>query len=167
MQFREVEEKQFAYGKSLEMIREDLQEKDWEPGAYYCSYPSFMDCSSLLARNGNKAVFLLCILEERGEEPEAAKKRAMWLGKSIQECLRREDIYTRYSRNQYLALLMETEPEDVEPILSRITLMYESLSGSRRKELHYEMRNLNLRQDPGSSMAERTTAAGGAAGCKW
>lgn len=165
---RKVEEKLFGYTKSLEMIREDLQEKDSEPGAYYCSYPSFMDCSSLLVRNGKKAVLLLCTLENDGEGTKGTAgvieitignkegkgqgerrerkniqykpkdKRALWLRQSIQEGLRREDIYTRYSQSQYLALLMGAEPEDVEPILSRITQQYEKLSGSCGRELRFE-----------------------------
>lgn len=73
-QFQKVEKKLFGYAKSLELIQKDLQEEGREPGAYYCSYPSFLDCSSLLVRNGKKAVLVMCTLEEAGKGPEETRE---------------------------------------------------------------------------------------------
>lgn len=152
---QEMEDKLFGYSKSLERIREDLQEEQREPGAYFCSYPSFIDCSCLFMRNGKKAFFLMCTLAD-GEEmtEEAREKKAGYLYQSIQECLRQEDIYTRYSKWQYLALLMGTDTGNAYQITCRIDQRYQELNKSRSPEIRYEI------TDPGHCRGESESPDG-------
>ena len=160
-----TERKLFGYAKSLEGIQKSLQEEEREPGAYYCSYPSFLDCSILLARNGKKTVLLMCTLEDaEAEEARTEGACGKHLSRSIQECLRRVDIYTRYSSRQYLALLMETDQENIPPVLSRITRRYRELSGNSSLEIRYEISaSEEFWRELASSSAGRFAAARGSA----
>lgn len=147
---REMEHKLFGYSKSLELIGQELKEHR-KPGAYYCSFPSFLDSSRVMTRimerTGRTTVLLMCTFEgtEAGNEvpgftpPIQGKERTKWLCQSIQDSLRREDIYTRYSDFQYLALLTGAEPGRIDRIISRIDQRYQELSGSGRREIRYDV----------------------------
>lgn len=82
-------------------------------GAYYCRFPSFIDCYRILkrlsARNG-QAVFLVCcsITDNQGKRLERGDKgldNTSVLMKSIESTLRVGDIYTKSGDNQFLILL--------------------------------------------------------------
>lgn len=163
---RELENKLYGCPKSLDLIQQELHEEKREPGAYYLSFPSFLDSSRVMARlmerEGKEATLLICTLEEGIPEERKEKteretsgrigavrtpKREGWLRRSICSSLRREDIYTRYSPCQYLALLMGTGPEDACGIISRIDQRYQELSKSKKKEIRYEITAPKMEQE--------------------
>lgn len=98
----------------LDQMKKELGEDGEEEGAYYCGYPSFLDIYHIVSRIGErgqgKNSLLLCTLsfskKEKGENHSARVQ--IWmeqLNRFLGKGLRREDVYTRYSDSQYLAIL--------------------------------------------------------------
>lgn len=87
---------------------------------YYCSYPSFVDIyrviSRIIERSQSQAALLLCIIA--GEEPMVRGMER--LKARLDQVLRSSDIYTRYSANQFVALLPETGAEDGRKVVERL-----------------------------------------------
>ncbi len=49
---------------------------------------------------------------------------------SIRQSIRNVDVFTRYSRQQFLVILLGTSPEDVRAVAERIFLDYYKMNGS-------------------------------------
>ena len=109
-------------------IQSSLQE-DPESGAYYCSYPSFIDTYHILERNmdrtGYSVFLLLCTLVDYAGKPiqnrEKLEARSATLRECIGRSLRRGDIFTKYSSSQYLVLLVGSNREGCEVVSRRIS----------------------------------------------
>ncbi len=108
-------------------IKQRIRERQKFPGAYYCTYPSFVDIyhviSRMMERNGMSVYLMLCTLKYTGgdmgsEEREQVISRA--LRDSIMEVLRRGDFYTRYNTQQYLIMLPEINQENCAKVSARI-----------------------------------------------
>ncbi len=131
-------------------IREMLKEKPQRNGAYYCTYPSFMDIYRIIVRtmerSGQSVYLLLCtILDERQkrmEDSEGLKKISEHLAEAIQETLRRGDTYTRYNMSQYLVLLTGTRREDCHVATSRIDTSFRKKVSSRRVHVNYRVASI-------------------------
>ena len=120
---------QIHYGMgNLSEIKDKLEEKEYESGAYYCSYPSFIDSYRIIIRmmeRSGKSVFLmLCTLTDNKGNPLEKEGLLMEcsanLGHAVGLCLRRGDLYTRYSPNQFLILLIGIRQEDCDITFGRI-----------------------------------------------
>lgn len=108
---------------------EGIDPKYYEPyGAYYCSYPSFVDVYRLFCRNrkrmGMSMYLMLCTLVDYEGKAmynmDKLKIRSGVLNEAIRQCLRQGDTFTKYSASQYLLLLMNVKQEDCEPIFQRL-----------------------------------------------
>lgn len=120
----------------FEQVKENLREKD-RNGAYYCLYPSFLDSCHLLSRiaeRSGQSIFLLLIslTESGGREyvnADQLEKRVEELKKVIGGSLRCGDLYTKYSRSQFLVILQDTEQENCSIVFSRIAHRWRAVSG--------------------------------------
>ena len=109
-----------------------LQEDEPARGAYYCSYPSFIDVyrtySRMLERTGQSAYLLLYWLTDpRGqllEDPQKAALAAPKLKAAISGSLRRGDVFTQFGRDRFLVILMGTNRENCELVDRRIVDKY-------------------------------------------
>lgn len=120
---------QFEHSSGLmEEIQEDLTEKETEGGGYNCSYPVFLGIyqavNRMSERNGQMAYLMLCTIVDtkgnamvKGSNLEELSER---LGNAIQSTIRRSDIMNKYSKGQYLVLLMNTTIENTQIIQKRI-----------------------------------------------
>lgn len=133
---------------NFEEIKKNLREME-TGGAYYCHYPSFLDSCHLLARlterNGRSIFLLLCgLTEKNGQEiidRDKLEEQMHRLKKVIQTTLRRGDLYTRYSRSQYLVILVGTAQENCSTAFSRIERNWKKEPGSRGR-LSYSVASL-------------------------
>lgn len=108
-------------------IQTSLQE-DPVSGAYYCSYPSFIDTYHVLERNmermGNSVFLLLCTLVDYAGKPIRNKDKLDEHSETFRGCigrsLRRGDIFTKYSASQYLVLLVGSSKEGCDVVARRI-----------------------------------------------
>ena len=130
---------------TLTDIKDSLKEKEFIPGAYYCSYPSFIDSYRIIVRmierSGQSVFLMLCTLtDSKGnplEKEELLAEHASDLSQAICKSLRRGDLYTRYSPNQFLVLLMGIKQEDCELTFRRINAKFREMCPSQRIQLRY------------------------------
>ncbi len=131
--------------QDLNEIQMQLQENSKSPGAYYCPYPSFVDTYRMMVRvmerSGQSIYLMLCmILDERKkirENSDCLKEISEKLSESIQEALRRGDVYTQYNKNQFLVLLMGIRKEECSLIINRIDVNFRRRETSRRIHVSY------------------------------
>lgn len=127
-----------ALEKMKEMLEEDEKEKC--SGAYHCSYPSFIDIYRIRARmdeaNHEQSLLLLCTLSaERGEWSEEEEEEQMALfQKALSEGTRAGDVYTQYSKNQYLVLLSGAGWANRNRMLSRLKNRWKKVGGRAKVE---------------------------------
>lgn len=103
----------YAMG-TLTDIKDSLKEKEYLSGAYYCSYPSFIDSyriiTRMIERSGQSVFLMLCTLTDNKGNPlekeEVIAEQSANLCQAIGVSLRRGDLFTRYSPNQFLVLLI-------------------------------------------------------------
>lgn len=101
-------------------IQEGLNQREKDDGAFFCSYLSFMEgyryVRRVIERSGQSAYLLLCTMTDgKGvplEKGERLGKVAEELEQAIRNSLRRGDMFTRYSDNQFLMLLLGIRQED-------------------------------------------------------
>lgn len=136
---------QYAMG-DLADIKNSLKEKEISEGAYYCSYPSFIDSyriiTRMIERSGRSIFLMLCTLTDSKGDPLDKEgllaERSASLSYAICKSLRRGDIYTRYSPNQFLILLIGIKQEDCEITFDRIMDVFrEDNPNQKVKVRHY------------------------------
>lgn len=97
-------------------------------GAYYCSYPGFVDCYHLLCRtmerSGQSIYLMLCTLTDYNGKPIANRDKLKLRSDELQEVikysLRYGDAFCKYSDSQYLILLTGLPYEAADIVSSRI-----------------------------------------------
>ncbi len=124
-------------------IQEGLNQREKDDGAFFCSYLSFMEgyryVRRVIERSGQSAYLLLCTMTDgKGvplEKGERLGKVAEELEQAIRNSLRRGDMFTRYSDNQFLMLLLGIRQEDCAIVVERINGYFEK--ASRKNYLKY------------------------------
>lgn len=136
--FRFMGERASQAAGAIEDIKYRLMEKENVAGAYYCSYPSFVDVyhvfSRMVERTGLSVFIMLCTLnyENREVTEEEEQKMSAMLRESIQESIRKGDFYTKYNSRQYLVMLIEIEQESCQKVSKRINKQFMSKMGQKR-----------------------------------
>ncbi len=128
--------------RKKEIQRAIFQEEKKE-GAYYCTYPSFVDYCRLVARakdrNAFPAMLMFLTLSQRGKKehmkPLDLQEQMKILKTAIGDSLRTGDAYTRYGNRHFILMLVKTEKEYCSSIFQRIEEDYARKSG--RGELWY------------------------------
>ena len=124
----------------LSQIQDEIQEyKDEELGAYFCSYPSFIDAYHILSRNmirsGRSIYMMLCTIVDYEGKPirntDKLHHRSDDLRAVIGETLRGSDTFCKYTDSQYLILLVGTSIEGCELVARRITKNLKEVAGPR------------------------------------
>lgn len=129
--YKEVVKTTSATELNLEVIREKLVEES-APGCFYCEFEFFKMIYRLesrsVARTGQSVyIGLMSIMNEAGDGVPNQKivNRTMdGLKTVITRSLRRGDVFTRYSLNQYLIMLPTTTFETSNMVLERIQKAY-------------------------------------------
>lgn len=128
-------------------IRRAIFGEDHLRGAYYCTYPSFVDYCRMVARakkrNDFHAVLMFLTVSQR-DKKEAQKQmdlpRQMDLLKNVlAESLRVGDAYTRYGNRHFILMLVKTEKEACGSIFQRIETAYTRSSGKGELWYYAEM----------------------------
>jgi hypothetical protein len=112
----------------LENILSNMNEMEESLGALECSYPNFAAnyrfIKRVVERNGQTAWLMLCtIVDGKGYAREDGERLTHMRGElwnSLRHTLRRGDMFTQYSNNQFLILLMDIKQEDLKRVTERI-----------------------------------------------
>ena len=112
-------------------IIKTIFEKDNVSGAYYCTYPSFIDYCRVLVRNRRRhdprAMLLFLTLTRGGRRSEPNQMDV--LKAAIGRSLRRGDTYTRYGNRHFILMLTDVNnKEDCGIVFSRIERTYHEMA---------------------------------------
>ncbi|MDO4308464.1 MAG: BTAD domain-containing putative transcriptional regulator, partial [Eubacteriales bacterium] len=113
---------------AIEDIKQRLCEKEMADGAYYCTFPGFVDTyhvvSRMLERNNISVFVMLCTLKcgqnQVCGQREKDREISGILRKSIRKVLRKGDFYTKYNLGQYLVMLSGISQKDCSKVSRRI-----------------------------------------------
>ena len=113
---------------SMDMIREQLREKDPPNGALICDYAVFKlfyqaEARSVARRGDAIHIGVLSVIGQDGKElPQRSLDRAMEnLRTQVQNSLRRGDVAARCSASQYVVMLLQANYENSCMVCDRIT----------------------------------------------
>ncbi len=130
--------------KNLDNTKEDIE------GAFYCTYPTFVESyryiKRVIRRSGQAAWLMLCtITDGKGfalNNSDRLDNLAEELSEAIRVSARGGDMYSRYSNNQFVVLLLDITQEDCVLVQARIN---ENLSKeSRKRYIKYNLAPVNL-----------------------
>lgn len=132
-----------AFLGKRENIRKMLFYEENREGAYYCTYPSFMDYCHLIARaeDRNKVEAVLMFLTLSQNEKRALRDQINLqeemdkLKSAAGKTLRMGDAYTRYGNRHFILMLSGTTMDHCGTIFRRIERAYEQCGG--KGELWY------------------------------
>lgn len=125
---------------NVEEISKYLAEPELAEGAYACMLPGFSDCFRMLgriiARGGVSGfIIMLCtILDGKGnpaKDQVYCEKQGEKLLASFRCCLRKGDIYAKYSDGQYLVMCAGAARENVPDIGARLDKDFRKCRGGR------------------------------------
>ena len=124
-------------------IKEAIFGEEKVRGAYYCTYPSFVDYCRLVARakgrNKFEAVLMFLTLSQKGGregQKQMNLQEQMGLLKGvIGDSLRVGDAYTRYGNRHFILMLVNIEEEFCATVFKRLEAAYIGRAG--KGELWY------------------------------
>ena len=127
--------------ETLDEIKERLQEDGDRKGAYYCTYPGFVNVyryiSRLNERSGQSVFFMLCSVYYLNPDGRRSPRAGDLLSEAIGKTLRKGDCFTRYSEYQFLIILTGTQNENCERIFERIRKSFKRVNRNSNCELEY------------------------------
>ena len=136
--------------RNLDIVLGDLWEDELTSGGYFCEYEIFRYIFRLYcrenARTGNEMPILLISLSGTGDNELQGKTltRAMQkMSDSISISLRKRDVYTRYSRSQYILLLPGTPIEDVGVVKKRILNKFMKFKDKYRISVSFDVEDVS------------------------
>lgn len=120
-------------------LRRFLREEDPNAGAYPCPLQSFLDYCRIMERQRERLrtqyCVLVCSIEGIGRHTGMSWQRCAVQGpkleKAFRACLRRGDVYTRYSAGQYLLLCAGCGETGAMEIGIRVDIQFQKLCGGR------------------------------------
>ena len=128
----------------------EQKEKPEEEGhkAYLCSYPTFrgiyQHLARMLDRSGQSIYLMSCsIVDSKGnpmKESPILDELAGRLQDTLLKSLRKSDVVNRYSRGQFLVLLINTTREDCDNVQKRIDRHF--LTSRQRTGIRYHVNPL-------------------------
>lgn len=133
-EFRDMDR---AFMGKKEDIRNAIFSEKNVQGAYYCTYPSFVDYCRLVVRAKVRdefpAVLMFLTLSEKGSKGSRKQidlqEQMKLLKKVIGDSLRVGDAYTRYGNRHFILMLTRTVEDSCVDIFRRIERAYVGRSG--------------------------------------
>lgn len=162
--YRNAEGQLYYAASAITGIKEALQEDNIFDGPYCCSYPSFVDIYRVLVRMEERSkrvhTLMICTLDYSWEDaggqgnaekdhlsdftpgvnqelpPELERKMEL-LRQTLLSGIRSEDVYTRYSGNQFLVLLIGANETNGRMIAKRLENNWLRISGDGNTKIEF------------------------------
>lgn len=142
--------------ENLRQIQQDLVEvtRDARPirGAYYCEYEMFSHMYHMVARSAvrssSQVALMLVTLSPKGNITTGIAKNdlvtAMFAIRDlVKNALRKGDVFSRYSRNQYILMVSVAKFSDCGVVKSRILACFNKLPCSKKIEMSINEQGLD------------------------
>lgn len=149
----------------LQVIRSQLLEEAPTAGAYFCEYSVFQNMYRLIARSTIRtgqaihlAMVVLCGSNGRALTVRQCTETMDLLHDAISSTLRTGDVFTRFSRDQYLILLPSSSYENATMALSRVITAYQRTLSGRTTQIKYSI--LPVLPPKYCQMEEKAAASG-------
>lgn len=132
----------------LTIIQQDLKEEQTNPKAYECDYSIFQHLYQIQARSMERTGlnFFLCLLTlkpkvqtKKGNLIASAMDR---LSEVLSHSLRSGDVFSRYSKNQYIVLLPSACYENSNIVCERILRNYDNSRPKLSIDITYKLRSM-------------------------
>lgn len=130
----------------LQVIRSRLLEDAPVAGAYFCEYSVFQNMYRLIARStvrtGQAIHLAMVVLSGANGEALTAKRCTETmdaLHDAISRTLRTGDVFTRFSRDQYLIMLPSSSYENAAMALERVIAAYQRTLSGMTTQLKYSV----------------------------
>lgn len=128
----------------LQVIRSRLLEETPAEGAYFCEYSVFQNMYRIIARSIMRtgqaihlAMVVLCGANGEALPAKRCTETMDALHDAISRTLRTGDVFTRFSRDQYLIMLPSSSYENASMALERVIAAYQrTLSGMTTQVKH-------------------------------
>lgn len=130
--------------KAFRLKRNDIEqaifEKEDLKGAYYCTYPSFVDYCRLVVRAKERnefsaALMFLTLSHKKSQKVMDLQEQMQLLKEVIGDSLRIGDAFTRYGNRHFILMLVKTKLEFCSSVFQRIEAAYTKRTG--KGELWY------------------------------
>lgn len=136
--FHEMERQMVNSVGDFEDIRENLRRGNTSVGAFYCLYPSFLDICYMLSRAEErigKTVFLMLINLSGYKRKEIMNGQKMEtqmeiLKSVIKETFRKGDVFTTYSKSQYIMVLIGSSQKNCGKVFERCLQRWKRTEGA-------------------------------------
>lgn len=130
----------------LKVIRSQLLEEEAATGAYFCEYSVFQNIYRLIARStmrtGQAIQLAMTVVSDREGNPLEAKRCTETMGvlhDAVQRILRSGDVFTRYSRDQYLIMLPSSSHENAALALERVLSAFRKTLSGMTTQVQYSI----------------------------
>lgn len=148
--FRNMRDQIHMKTSDISEVKQNLGEKEFLKGAFFCQYPSFADSyrmmSRMMERSGQSVYLLMCTIQDGkgqiSDDTEWLKEISDQLYCAIRESLRRGDVFTRYNIKQYLVMLPGIREEDCCIVTSRIDMNFRKKCKNRNVRIHFHVSSL-------------------------
>lgn len=130
----------------LHVIRARLLEDVSTAGAYFCEYTVFQNMYRHIARSAMRtgqatqlAMMMLCGMDGEALAARRCTETMDSLYDAISCTLRTGDIFTRFSRDQYLIMLPSSSYENAAMALERVVAIYRNTLCGRTTQIEYSI----------------------------
>lgn len=147
--YRQIAKTSNAMETDLSLIKEQLREGSAHSGAFFCEYEFFKDIyriqvRSLARSRAETYLGLLTAVDLHGDAlPQQRLNFCMErLRKLIHQCLRRGDVFARYSPSQYIIMLPCANYANSCKVMERVIKRFQRENPNSPAILHYSVQPL-------------------------
>lgn len=153
--YEEMQKRQHEHESNIEVIQEELKEKEHPTGAFLCEYGVFRKIYALESRSSNRmgisihltlmSMYLDMGAFESKEEYQRHMSEGMdILEKTLLSGLRNSDIICRYSSNQFLIMLPACQYEDAKLVVNRLKDRFYQSGKTKKVVLQYSIDEISV-----------------------
>ena len=147
--YDEITAHQSGYEADLKSIQKDLYEKNAERIAYYCDYSVFQHFYKIQARSCERngmSIFLMLLTirhkDKQSDDKELIRNAMDRMQGVVSSALRSSDLYSRYSKNQFIAMLPTACYENSLLIGERILKKFDSTRPKLKVDVSFAVKYL-------------------------
>jgi len=140
----------------LMQLKELIQEKRKVSGAYEVEYDGFRKIFQFISRSVKRSkrnvqivLFTLCEREDSVREVDMLERTMLNISANILTSLRKGDVVTQYSSNQFVVILIDTDTENGTIVAKRIKNTWEKsdTDGAKAFRLKYDIEQFDIKEE--------------------